>query len=138
NYPLLKTFKTKKSLREHLKSHRENGRCIALVPTMGALHQGHIELIRHARTVADIVVCSIFVNPTQFNDTEDLNKYPRTIEKDKHMLSEAGCHILFAPEVEEVYEAGTTEPWHINLGELDNILEAKHRPGHFQGVTQIV
>lgn len=134
----METFKTKKSLHEYLKSYRKNGQRIALVPTMGALHAGHIALIHLAHTVADIVVSSIFVNPTQFNDTEDLKKYPRPIEKDKLMLQEAGCHVLFQPEVEEVYEAGTAEPWHIELGELDNILEAKHRPGHFQGVTQIV
>jgi len=103
---------------------------------MGALHEGHLALIRQARALADVVVCSIFVNPTQFNDPKDLEKYPRPIEQDIRMLQDAACDILFHPEVNEMYEPG--ESWHLDLGHLDQVLEGLHRPGHFQGVTQIV
>jgi len=136
NFIPLERFKTKKTLREHLLGYRKNNLRIAFVPTMGALHQGHISLVRHAQKEADVVVCSIFVNPTQFNDSDDLKKYPRPIENDIRMLEDAGCEVLFYPEVNEMYQAG--EQWHLELGRLDQILEAKHRPGHFQGVTQIV
>ncbi|WP_257670413.1 pantoate--beta-alanine ligase [Parapedobacter tibetensis] len=132
----LEIVKTKESLHQHLQSYRNDRLRIAFVPTMGGLHQGHIALINHAKTLADMVVCSIFVNPTQFNDPRDLEKYPRPIEKDTNMLAQAGCDVLFKPEVEEMY--GQDEQWHINLGHLDNVLEGLHRPGHFQGVTQIV
>src|SRR5690606_13342208 len=84
----------------------------------------------------DVVVCSIFVNPTQFNDPADLEKYPRPVENDIRLLQEAGCDVLFHPEVTEMY--GTGEKWHLDLGHLDEVLEGEHRPGHFQGVTQIV
>jgi len=119
-----------------LQNYRENNLRIAFVPTMGALHRGHMALVQHARKVADVVVCSIFVNPTQFNDPDDLKKYPRPIENDIRMLREAGCQVLFHPEVDEMYKPG--EKWHMDLGLLDQILEARYRPGHFQGVTQIV
>lgn len=109
---------------------------IAFVPTMGALHQGHLALINHAQTLADVVVCSIFVNPTQFNDPGDLAKYPRTFEKDQALLQAADCNLLFHPTVDEMY--GQSEKWQLDLGHLDRVLEAKRRPGHFQGVTQIV
>ena len=132
----LEVFKTRKTLQEHLMQLRQKQLRIAFVPTMGALHEGHITLIRRAHALADIVVCSIFVNPTQFNDPNDLEKYPRPIESDMRLLREVGCHILFLPAVDEMY--GTNEQWHLDLGHLDEVLEAKHRPGHFQGVTQIV
>ena len=132
----MEVLETRKTLQEYLLHLRQKQLRIAFVPTMGALHQGHIALIRHAHTVADIVVCSIFVNPTQFNDPEDLKKYPRPIEADIRKLREAGCHVLFHPAVTEMY--GPNEQWHLDLGDLDKILEARHRPGHFQGVTQIV
>lgn len=132
----MEIFKTRTSLQSYLQQARLTGLRIAFVPTMGALHQGHIALIHHAKTLADMVVCSIFVNPTQFNDPRDLAKYPRPIEKDINMLREAGCQVLFNPEVKEIY--GQEEQWHINLGHLDKVLEGLHRPGHFQGVTQVV
>lgn len=103
---------------------------------MGALHEGHLSLIEMARKQSDIVVCSIFVNPTQFNDPADLEKYPRPIEADIEKLKGAHCDILFLPSVDEMYKPG--ESWHIDLGYLENILEGKSRPGHYQGVTQVV
>ena len=103
---------------------------------MGALHAGHLSLIEAARNKTDIVVCSIFVNPTQFNDKKDLENYPRPIEEDLEKLRAFQCDILFLPEVEEMYNS--SEFWKISLGDLDKILEGKIRPGHYQGVTQIV
>lgn len=103
---------------------------------MGALHKGHISLLAEAKKYCDQVVCSIFVNPTQFNDPKDLEKYPRAIERDIAMLEAAGCDMLFNPTVNEMYQPGET--WHLDIGPLENILEGKSRPGHYQGVTQVV
>lgn len=103
---------------------------------MGALHEGHLSLIEAAHKKTDIVVCSIFVNPTQFNDKNDLENYPRPIEDDIRKLKEADCRVLFLPEVDEMYNSA--DPWNMELGNLDKILEGKIRPGHYQGVTQIV
>jgi pantoate--beta-alanine ligase len=103
---------------------------------MGALHAGHLSLIELARQKADITVCSIFVNPTQFNDKKDLENYPRPFDDDIKKLEEVKCDVLFVPGVDEMYSS--TEKWNIKLGNLDKILEGKIRPGHYQGVTQIV
>lgn len=103
---------------------------------MGALHQGHLSLISQARGASDLVACSIFVNPTQFTNPEDLEKYPRPIHEDLEKLTAAGCDMVFMPEVSEMY-AGN-EQWHLNIGELEFILEGEFRPGHYQGVTQVV
>lgn len=103
---------------------------------MGALHRGHISLIEQAKAGNDIVACSIFVNPTQFNDPKDLEKYPRPIEADIAKLEAAGCDILFNPPVSEIY--GDNEQWHLNIGQLEFLLEGEFRPGHYQGVTQVV
>lgn len=133
----MEIVKNQSELQAWLAPHKAQGRRIGLVPTMGALHAGHLSLVEYAKPLVDLVVCSIFVNPTQFNDPEDLAKYPRPIERDIQMLRHAKCDLLFMPEAEEMYPDG--EPaWHLDLGALDEILEAKHRPGHFQGVTQIV
>ena len=132
----LKIFKTRESLGEHLSRLRDEGKTIGFVPTMGALHQGHLSLLALAQQQTDVTVCSIFVNPTQFNDPKDLEKYPRPIESDIEKLTLAGCDILFNPEVNEMY-AGN-EQWHLDLGELEHLLEGKFRPGHYQGVTQVV
>lgn len=108
------------------------------VPTMGALHSGHLSLIKTAQITSRVTLASIFVNPSQFNDPEDFKKYPKTIGADIRMLEEAGCDILFLPDITEMYPNGWqhTEPY--NLGSLENLLEGFYRPGHFQGVCQIV
>lgn len=112
---------------------------IALVPTMGALHKGHLSLIEIAQQQASIVVCSIFVNPTQFTDPKDLEKYPRPLEHDIKMLKEAGCNAVFMPSVTEMYpQYPKAEKWHIDLGSAEFLLEGEFRKGHYQGVTQIV
>lgn len=133
----MKIFKTKRELDAYLLGLRNTGNTVALVPTMGALHEGHLSLIKEAKMSADIVVCSIFVNPTQFNDPEDLAKYPQPLDEDLHLLKAANCDIVFTPTVSEMYPADDPE-WHIDLGDLDKIWEGEKRPGHFQGVTQIV
>ncbi len=133
----MEIFNTQNSLRTYLETPRAQHQKIALVPTMGALHEGHMSLISEAKKHADIVVCSIFVNPTQFNDPKDLEKYPRPIENDIKLLEAQGCDILFIPSVEEMYP-DAEEQWQIDLGRLDQIWEGAQRPGHFQGVTQIV
>lgn len=103
---------------------------------MGALHRGHLSLMEQAKQLGDIVVCSIFVNPTQFNDPNDLEIYPRPIQDDIKKLEAVNCDVLFNPEVAEMY-AGN-EKWHLDIGELEGLLEGKFRPGHYQGVTQVV
>jgi pantoate--beta-alanine ligase len=103
---------------------------------MGALHLGHLSLIDAAKKKADVVVCSIFVNPTQFNDKQDLENYPRPLEDDIQRLKGQHCDVLFLPEVDEMYNSN--DKWHIELNNFDNILEGEVRPGHYQGVTQIV
>lgn len=133
----MKIFRTKQTLQTYLDEVREAKQRIALVPTMGALHEGHLSLIKEAQQVADVVVCSIFVNPTQFNDPSDLEKYPRPEENDLGLLQEIQCDVAFIPPVEEMYPE-TEGPWHLDLGDLEHVWEGEKRPGHFQGVTQIV
>lgn len=112
---------------------------VALVPTMGALHNGHLSLIEIAKKNAEIVVCSIFVNPTQFTDPKDLEKYPRPLVHDIKMLTDAGCNFVFMPTVKEMYpNFPTPESWQIDLGSAEFLLEGEFRKGHYQGVTQIV
>lgn len=112
---------------------------VALVPTMGALHNGHLSLIAIAQQHSEIVVCSIFVNPTQFTDPKDLEKYPRPLEHDIKMLTDAGCDFVFMPTVKEMYPTfPIPEEWHIDLGDAEFLLEGEFRKGHYQGVTQIV
>jgi len=132
----MEIFYNKKELQKHLEKLRAQGKKIALIPTMGALHAGHLSLIEYAKPLSDIRVCSIFVNPTQFNDPKDLEKYPRPIAQDIHLLESVDCDILFQPSVQEMYT--DQEQWSIDLGNLDSIWEGQKRPGHFQGVTQIV
>ena len=132
----MEIFTTKKSLQQHLLQARNSQKNIGLVPTMGALHLGHLSLIEQAKQQCDLVVCSIFVNPTQFTDPKDLEKYPRTIEADIALLEQVKCDILFSPDVNEMYDGN--EHWHLDLGEIEFLLEGKFRPGHYQGVTQVV
>jgi len=132
----LKIFTSRKSLGRYLDQLREAGKTIGFVPTMGALHAGHLSLLAQVQQSADVSVCSIFVNPTQFNDPRDLEKYPRPIESDTEKLKMAGCDVLFNPEVSEMY--ASNEQWHLDLGEMEHLLEGKFRPGHYQGVTQVV
>ena len=129
-------FTTKKNLTEHIEQLHKAGKKIGFVPTMGALHQGHLSLLAQSQQYCDVSVCSIFVNPTQFNDPKDLEKYPRPIASDIEKLEQAGCDILFNPDVNEMYAAN--EQWHLDIGELEHLLEGKFRPGHYQGVTQVV
>ena len=131
-------FKTIRPLQSKLEKLRNNKLKIGFVPTMGALHAGHLSLIKEAGKQCDIVVCSIFVNPTQFNDKNDFDKYPVTIEQDIFLLETNKTGILFLPSVNEIYPQGTARLQHFELGYLENILEGKYRPGHFQGVCNVV
>jgi pantoate--beta-alanine ligase len=111
---------------------------IGFTPTMGALHAGHISLVEAAKKENDIVISSIFVNPTQFNDPEDFKKYPITLDKDIAMFESAGCNVLFIPTINDIYPGGTNNLRYYDLGYLETVLEGKFRPGHFQGVCQVV
>jgi pantoate--beta-alanine ligase len=108
------------------------------IPTMGALHEGHIALLKQAKEEGKFTVCSIFVNPTQFNNSQDFEKYPSTIDRDIDLLEAAGCDVLFLPTVDEMYPNGLVPKMHYDLGYLETVLEGKYRPGHFQGVCQVV
>lgn len=131
-------FKKVSDLTNYLDQARATGKEIGFVPTMGALHQGHIALIDAAAAGTDLVVCSIFVNPAQFNEPEDLKKYPRPIEQDLALLEAAGCAAVFLPSIEEVYPAGLPVIADLDIGYLDTVLEGSARPGHFQGVVAVV
>jgi pantoate--beta-alanine ligase len=130
-------FKEAKQLSDFLQEQRKSSKKIGFAPTMGALHQGHLSLIRTSRLNNDLTVCSIFVNPTQFNNQEDFIHYPVTIEKDVEQLIEAGCDLLFLPTALEMYPP-TYPKKHYDLGSIENRLEGFYRPGHFQGVCQAV
>ena len=131
-------FKKAADIGIFLQQKRQNNPKTGFVPTMGALHQGHISLIESACSENDLVVCSIFVNPTQFNDPKDFQNYPITIENDIDLLEKAGCDALFLPAVEEMYPAGLENKKTYALGYLETVLEGRYRPGHFQGVCQVV
>ena len=130
----MKSFSTVSSLREALEPHRSQ--TIGFVPTMGALHQGHISLVERARKECDTVVVSVFVNPTQFNDKNDLKNYPRTPEADAAMLEAAGVDYVLFPSVEEIYPEPDTRVF--DFGQVDKVMEGATRPGHFNGVAQVV
>lgn len=131
-------FKKAGDLTGWLEEQRKQGRSIGFVPTMGALHAGHISLIDISKRSTDVTVCSIFVNPTQFNDPKDFQKYPVTLEKDTFLLEQSGTDILYLPEVGEIYPQGMQNLEKYPLGRLETILEGKYRPGHFQGVCQVM
>jgi pantoate--beta-alanine ligase len=130
-------FKNATALAQYIKSLKPD-KTIGFVPTMGALHQGHLSLIEASKEQCDVTVCSIFVNPTQFNDPKDYEKYPVTIEQDILLLTQHCTDILFLPSLNEIYPDGTTNLPQFELGELENVLEGKYRPNHFQGVCQVM
>lgn len=131
----MKVCTTIQEIRQELSTLRHSAK-IGLVPTMGALHNGHLSLIKSCKSSTDICVATIFVNPTQFNNAEDLEKYPRTAEKDAELLRSAGCDFLFMPETREIYPVKAEVE--INLGPITEELEGKFRPGHFNGVSLVV
>jgi pantoate--beta-alanine ligase len=131
-------FKKATEINLYLQQCRQSGKSIGFVPTMGALHQGHISLIATSKLACSVTVCSIFVNPTQFNDAKDFENYPSTIEKDIDALEKAGCDVLFLPSVLEMYPTGTQNVQTYQLGYLETVLEGKYRPGHFQGVCLVM
>ena len=115
---------------------KKEGKSVGFVPTMGALHEGHVSLVKKSIEQNDITVVSVFVNPTQFNNQEDLIKYPRTLDKDTSLLESVGADIVFAPLVKEIYPEPDTRQF--DFGLLDKVMEGKFRPGHFNGVAQVV
>jgi pantoate--beta-alanine ligase len=134
----METETTIAAVRERVLGWRRAGQRVALVPTMGSLHQGHVSLIATARSRAARCVASLFVNPTQFGPREDFGRYPRSPEADGRMLQEAGCDLLFMPEVKEMYPGGTQEGARVQMPGLSAILEGEVRPGHFDGVATVV
>ncbi len=131
-------FKYAEPLARYIQQQKTAGKQIGFVPTMGALHNGHIALINQSKQATAVTVCSIFVNPTQFNNSSDYQLYPNTIEKDIMKLEAAGCDALFLPSIAEMYPQGTTGLEQYDLGYLETLLEGKYRPGHFQGVCQVM
>jgi len=131
-------FKHIRDIQPYLQTRQNNGLTTGFVPTMGALHKGHISLVSKAKKEADVVVSSIFINPTQFNDPKDFDKYPVTLDKDIYVLEKAGCDVLFLPAVAEMYPEGLQSPKKYELGYLETVLDGAFRPGHFQGVCQVV
>lgn len=127
---------TKKELDSCIESFKKEGKTIGFVPTMGALHSGHLSLVKESKKLSDITVVSIFVNPTQFNDAEDLKRYPRTLDKDVKLLESVGADVIFAPSVEEIYPEPDTRVF--DFGYLESVMEGAKRPGHFNGVGQVV
>ncbi len=132
----MKIIRTTAELKATISEAKESNKTIGFVPTMGALHEGHISLIDTARKENDIVVASVFVNPIQFNNKEDLAKYPRTEESDCEKLQQAGTDIVFIPTVEEMYPEPVTETYH--FGAIEEVMEGPQRPGHFSGVAVVV
>ena len=132
----MKVIHTKEGLTDLIGNYKKEGKTIGFVPTMGALHEGHLSLVTQCKKNSDVAVVSVFVNPTQFNDPEDLKRYPRTPEKDCALLETAGCDVAFLPSVEEIYPEKDTRKF--DFGYLESIMEGAKRPGHFNGVGQVV
>ena len=133
----MQVFEKIKDIHSHLLRQKKTGKSIGFVPTMGALHEGHLQLMHRAKKENELLVVSIFVNPIQFNNPEDLQKYPRDLEKDKKLLREVECDILFIPEVEEMYPEGEVLV-NYDFGGLDKVMEGTFRGGHFNGVAIVV
>lgn len=132
----MKVCNTIEAMRSSCRAMRQSAQRVGLVPTMGALHEGHLSLVRAATSSCDVVAASIFVNPLQFGPNEDLAKYPRNFERDRALLEQEGVRLLFAPSVEEMYPAGTVTS--VNVEGLSGKLDGRSRPGHFRGVTTVV
>lgn len=132
----MQLFHTISSLKSFLASQRLLGKSIGFVPTMGALHEGHLSLINKAKSETDLTVCSIFVNPTQFNNSHDLAVYPRTLEADCSLLERVACDVVFAPSADEMYPQMPTMTF--DFGDLERVMEGAFRPGHFNGVGIVV
>lgn len=130
------SFSKISEIKSHLQSKIDEGKTVGFVPTMGALHDGHLELMRRAKNENDLLVVSIFVNPIQFNNPEDLKKYPRDLDADKNLLLSVDCDILFIPEVDEMYPDEVTKEY--DFGQLETVMEGASRPGHFNGVGVVV
>jgi len=132
----MRIFTSTQSLRDYLFEYKRVNKSVGFVPTMGALHEGHLSLVRRCKQENDVSVCSIYVNPTQFNNPEDLEKYPRTPEADQQMLRDAGCDVIFMPADQEMYPSPVQLK--MDFGNLETVLEGRFRPGHFNGVGIVV
>ena len=132
----MKVYKTVAGLQRHLNELKQKGAQIGFVPTMGALHDGHLSLVKRCLNENNICVVSIFVNPTQFNNKTDLEKYPRNLERDINLLKSVGCNVVFAPSVKQIYPK--VDKRQFDFGPLDKVMEGTYRPGHFNGVAQVV
>ncbi|MEP6388467.1 MAG: pantoate--beta-alanine ligase [Halioglobus sp.] len=134
----MRTYTNNSALQSAIRGYRENGQTVAFVPTMGNLHEGHLDLVRKAHELADIVVVSIFVNPLQFGANEDLDGYPRTLAADKEKLFSEGAQVLYAPDVTQIYPEGMAAQTQVRVPDLADTLCGSSRPGHFDGVTTVV
>lgn len=134
----MRLFKYASDLQNFLKTGINSSPTIGFVPTMGALHQGHLSLLKKSKELSDVTICSIFINPVQFNNPADFKKYPKTIENDLLLLEENGCDILFLPSENEIYPDKNSKSKYYELGDLEKVLEGKFRPGHFQGVCLVI
>mgnify|MGYP006302320561 FL=1 len=132
----MEVFQSKESIKQEIYKYRSKGKTVGFVPTMGALHEGHISLVRCSEEQNDLTVVSIFVNPTQFNQRADFEKYPRDQAKDMSRLEQEGVDLIFTPTEKEMYPEEDNREF--DFGELDKVMEGQHRPGHFNGVAQIV
>lgn len=134
----MKQFSTIKEMKDWRNRQMKKGNSVGFVPTMGALHEGHLSLIKRSKCENDVTVCSIFVNPIQFNNREDLAKYPRNLLQDAKLLEKSGCDVIFAPSDQEMYPDTGSPGLNIEFGMLDKVMEGKFRPGHFKGVAIVV
>lgn len=134
----MQIFTLNSNLKSYLENEKQSQQNLAFIPTMGALHKGHISLIELAKTLSPVTLCSIYVNPRQFNDQQDLEKYPRTLEKDCRMLEASGCDIVYVPSDDEIYPDKINTEVQLQLGNLDQVMEGRFRPGHFMGMLTVV
>lgn len=133
----MEVVKNSNALQQILSKYQKEGKTVGFVPTMGALHVGHFSLLEIAKNQTDITVCSIFVNPTQFNNSSDLTNYPREVERDLKNLDNGNCDVVFLPQVEDIYPNGAISESY-NFGRVSEIMEGEHRPGHFDGVATVI